>query len=202
MKNFIILFGLMSILTSQACKKTPKEVILTPNPLSHDDSIRLLLQQDLNLIFLPGTQQLGTCSALKNGQNWAASTGASPYIDNTLFINISTVDEQGTLRELFDFFKVPKIVGKYKFGIYLNADNNNIKPSYQRVYADGDVSGWHHLADPFYVDQDYFEVTMVDTLNRVISGRFDVHLTDSIPPISYPLYTFAHFSEGVFNVKY
>jgi hypothetical protein len=200
MKNFIILFGLMSILTSQACKKVPKEVTPTPSPLSQDDSIRLLLQQDLNLIFLPGSQTFGSCSGLKNKQLWAASAYASPYIDSTLRIFVFTFNEEKVEREVMMFTRVPKIVAKYTYNV--QPISNRVQASYQRVYADGDVHGWHHLADPFYVNQDYFEVTEVDTLNRVISGRFDVHLTDSIPPISYPYYTFAHFSDGVFSVKY
>jgi hypothetical protein len=157
---------------------------------------------DINEIFLPGPEAQGSFAALKNGKNWAGSSGFG-FWDSTgqlLDIGATTFDSLGNIREKFVFWKVPKRIGMYKFDVRQFVDDGFISVTYSRRFDDGDVIGDQMIFDPVYSKTDFFEITKLDTVNEIIGGRFDVHLTDSTFTHFIPVYL--HFANGTFETKY
>jgi len=183
------------------CKKEDQQSA-QPAPPEKIDSVSLVKNLKIKYlegVFDPGNFMYGTVSALKNGKDWKASSYVR--IADTIFeINAATFSPDGDLREYLSFTQVPRRLGLYRCKKPDNNYNESAAiPFYSRLGLDGDVVFLLLAHNDDYAATDYVELTKLDTVNRVVGGRFDLHMTDSLylPP---PVYL--HLENGTFESKY
>lgn len=175
---------------------------MEPTPIVEIDTVaywKKIKTAEIEEIFLPGEFWNGWIKAQKNGKDWNASTGVLLWDLDHFYITATTFSQEAYIREDFFFAKVPKKIGLYRFNKNLNDLDGFVTPSYARRGSDGDVTLVLLFHNTDYVETDFLELTKLDTVNRIITGRFDVHLTDSL---IFPFPVYLHLANGTFETKY
>jgi len=151
MRKFIILISFIAIAIS--CKKEDAGL---PIP-----------------IYQPGPMTYGKATAVKATENWTASAYAilEDWSNGTISLNAETFSDDGFLRESLGFSEIPAEVGKYELGNFRPLDDGIPGVGYCNIIDDGDVLGDCYVVDLTATDN-FVEVTYVDTLERIIRGKF------------------------------
>jgi hypothetical protein len=125
-------------------------------------------------IYTPGPRDTGWGKAKRDGHNWEATAFARKHQDGKNYIGIDlwTFSEEGFNRETLSLNEIPLAVGKYVIkGNIANTYDGFIGGFYSIFQDDGDVAG-----PPFDHDDNdkgILELTKVDTVNNIVTGKFD-----------------------------
>ncbi|TAK50393.1 MAG: hypothetical protein EPO28_00435 [Saprospiraceae bacterium] len=151
MRKFIILISFIAIVIS--CKKED-----TGFPIP---------------IYQPGPMTYGKATAVKATENWTASAYGQEedWSEGTVSVIAQTYSEEGFLREILSFQEVPKKIGKYNLSKTISPNDGLVLASYGNIIDDGDVLGDYYNLDLNATDN-FVEVTYIDTLERIIRGKF------------------------------
>jgi hypothetical protein len=157
---------------------------------------------DIDLIALAYSPIEPICTATKHVPGlgtitWTANSFVQ-VIDNKFAIAFLTYQDTiyWELRETLGFSFIPIDTGKFNIG---NVDNL-AKGSYFRSIADGDLidASW----DLDTNKDNYIEITSLDTINRIVTGRFNTHFILTKQGILDKHSEEINFTEGSFSVKY
>ena len=157
---------------------------------------------EIDLILLAYSPNEPICTASKQVSGlgsitWTANSFAQ--VGNNKF-EIAFITYQDTinweLRETLGFSYIPISVGKFTLG----NESPSAKSSYFRSIGDGDLidASW----DLDTNKNNYLEITSLDTINRIVTGRFDTHFIITTQGIFDKHSEKINFKEGSFSVGY
>ena len=121
-----------------------------------------------------------------------------PYVPPRISLGSYTYDDFGQNREALHINYLPIGSGKYLLQRGL-PDYGLPTAEYVRLVSDGDAIGAIYRTD---IDKDnWVEITQIDTITKMVSGKFDIHLkiADNYLNTGFPVSI--RFSNGVFNLK-
>ena len=189
MKNLLIVFVLILFIIS--CKKDDNT--------NYDDP----LYSD-KTIFSSGDLEKGFISAEKNGLEWKASAegilymSVPPISGLRLAASAYTFNTKGAERELLSFNNIPLKLKKY---IPSSDKDSDVHFNFGRLASDGDViAALPRMIIDDTVSSNYFEVTRLDTVAKILEARFDVSLR-SDKTASFYKDEKMRFSSGLIQVK-
>ena len=172
-------FSLLIILLSTACKK-----------------------EDLGFTNHAGNS---TVSAKLNGKDWFASgIGGISYNRQDSFDTVFSVIEHGILKEVLSFIAIPMKQGQHVILDRMDrVTRDSLRPSYASfgtLLADGDVIGewWDSTADTLH---NYCIVDRVDTINKIIEGRFQLMLVKDPERDLFDTPDTLRFEDGKFSAE-
>ncbi len=170
------------------------------------------LFSELVRVFLPGPKTHGEATAIKNGTDFEASAYAveEDWSEGTFSLLFYTYTEEGYHREILGFNEIPHRKGNYILGNASSYNDGIAGASYGTLADDGDV-GEDHYDLMEEMEDNYIEVTHIDTVAREVEGTFTAsfYITSPSRMISNPVRKrnpenpdHIKFSDGWFKVKF
>lgn len=152
-------------------------------------------------IYSPGNTEHGSISACRNGKNWEASGMAYRYEQKDSIFTLSgdTYTYDGILREIFGILQIPLQLGKYT--VWKDTYGGEFKEtiaSFTTIVSDGDVIGDRYRLDES--QNNYVEVTTLDTIANKAAGYFELHFVVQQPKRYEENSEKVYFKNGTFEV--
>lgn len=158
------------------------------------------------IIYESGDQEYGWATGKKNGVEFAASGMGITHSDKPeeyFGLRFNTYSIEGDERESFSFNKIAYDTRIFTVSGAYDTIYNGLVGSggYLRLYGDGDVLGEVYILDES--QNNYLEVISFDTINNLITGKFDVSfiIDDSFPKVTSGTPDAVRFSEVEFEVS-
>ncbi len=153
-------------------------------------------------IYSPGNMEHGNLTACRNGKNWEASGMASKHIgkENVFYLGGDTYTYDGISREIFSILEIPLQLGKYTVWQYTTGGGFQGKTlsRYSLLTGDGDVfEDFYRLSES---QNNYVEITKLDTVANKVAGYFELHFVVQQPPKGEQNSEEVYFKNGTFEV--
>ena len=154
-------------------------------------------------IYSPGNMEHGSLGACRNGKNWRAGGTVYTYVekDDIWSLGGSTYTDDGIWREALSISEVPLQLGKHtvsKYPLGMGGFIGKTTAVFFPIVSDGDVIG-----DVYNLDEsqnNYVEVTTLDTIANKVAGYFELHFVVQQPKIFDTNNNTLYFKNGIFEV--
>ena len=154
-------------------------------------------------IYNPGTMEHGALTACRNGKNWEGGGQAGIYAerDSMFAVGGNTYTYDGIWREVLGISEVPLQLGKYtvfKHPLGVGGFIGKTTASFTTIVSDGDLIG-----DVYDLDEsqnNYVEITALDTIANKVAGYFELHFVVQQPKIFDTNNNNLYFKNGTFEV--
>jgi hypothetical protein len=165
-----------------------------------DDSFKTAVDLE-PLAYLPDSL---LCTATKEVPGLGAITWKANCLsairENKIILTFITYDDSVELniRERLSIGRIPQKTGNYTI---IPLGNDNIFSNYSTWLADGDVlnAGW----DINTLKKNYIDITAIDTITRVFTGKFDVYFKMTNQGIPSSMHSeYINFKNGNFRARY
>jgi hypothetical protein len=153
--------------------------------------------------YSPDNTKHGSINACRNGKNWEASGTAYRYVERDSIFELSgaTYTYDGILRESWGIFEVPLQLGKhivYRYPVGTGGFIGKPTSGFGTFVSDGDVIGDRYRLDES--QNNYVEVTTLDTIANKAAGYFELHFVVQQPKNYEENSDEVHFNSGTFEV--
>ncbi len=152
--------------------------------------------------YSPDNTKQGSINACRNGKNWEASGAAYRYAERDSIFQLSgtTYTYDGIPREGWGISEIPLQLGKYTVFRYPGGGGfiGKITAGFTTVVSDGDVIGDRYSLDES--QDNYVEVTTLDTIANKAVGYFELHFVVQQPKNYEENSEEVYFKNGTFEV--